>query len=73
MSHYKREIINLVKERLMAIPSNISFSIGDFGDFTKDQLIAEVDKESEIGVGAIHMQLQFIRNMPKILQKSKAL
>ena len=57
----------LVKERLAAMPPDVSFSIGDFGDFTRDQLIDEVDKYSEVGKEAIEMQLNFIRKMPKIL------
>ena len=67
MSQYKKEIKNLVKERLRAIPANVRFSIGDYGDFTKDQLINEIDKGSEVGNGTIDMQLEFIRSMPHLL------
>ena len=63
MKSYKKEIKNLVKERLMAIPANVRFSIGEHGDFTKDQLIAEIDNGSVIGADTIDMQLQFIRSM----------
>ncbi len=66
---YPEGIINLVKERLRAIPANVRFSVGGHGDFNKDQLIEEIDKGSEIGRGTIDMQLQFIRNMPKLLNK----
>ena len=58
---------NLVKERLASMPPDVSFSIGDFGDFTRDQLIDEVDKYSKVGKEAINMQLNFIKRMPKIL------
>lgn len=57
----------LVKERLAAMPPEVSFSIGDFGDYTRDQLIAEVDKYTDVGKETIEMQLDFIRKMPKIL------
>jgi len=57
----------LVKERLAAMPPEVSFSIGDFGDFTRDQLIQEVDKYSDVGKEAINMQINFIKRMPKIL------
>lgn len=58
----------LVKERLAAMPPDISFSIWGFGDFTRDELIEEIDKYSEVGKEAIEMQINFIKKMPKILQ-----
>jgi len=61
---------NLVKKRLAAMPPDVSFSIGEFGDFTRDQLIDEVDKYSEVGRETIEMQLDFIRKMPKIMAKA---
>lgn len=61
----------LVKERLAAMPPDVSFSIGDFGDFTRDQLINEIDEYSEVGKEAIDMQLDFIRKMPRILADIK--
>ncbi len=57
----------LVKERLKAIPPNVSFSIGNFGDFTRDQLIQEVELGSEVGKATIEMQINFIKRMPKLL------
>ena len=60
-------IKKLVKERLHAMPPDISFSIGSFGDYTRDQLIEEVDKGSDVGKSAIEMQLNFIRKMPRLL------
>jgi len=68
MPNYTEDIKNLVKERLMAIPSNITFSVGTFGDFTKDELIHAIDAGSEIGKGAIDMHLEFIRRMPTLLR-----
>ena len=60
-------IKTLVKERLRAMPPDVSFSVGGFGDYTRNQLIDEVDKGSEVGKAAIDMQLTFIRKMPKLL------
>ena len=57
----------LVKERLSSMPPDVSFSIGDFGDFTRDQLIEEVEGYTEVGREAIDMQINFIKKMPKIL------
>lgn len=60
-------IKRLVKERLHSMPPDISFSVGNFGDYTRNQLIEEVDKGTEVGKAAIEMQLTFIRKMPRIL------
>ena len=49
------------------MPPDVSFSIGDFGDFTRDELIKEIDKYSEVGKEAVDMQINFIKKMPKIL------
>ncbi len=57
----------LVKERLHAMPPDVSFSVGNFGDYTRNELIEEVDKGTEVGKAAIEMQLTFIRKMPKLI------
>ena len=57
----------LVKERLHAMPPDVSFSVGNFGDYTRNQLIEEVDKGTEVGKAAIEMQLTFIRKMPRLI------
>ncbi|MEK6845763.1 MAG: hypothetical protein AABY26_03320 [Nanoarchaeota archaeon] len=64
------EIKNLVKKRLSAMPPDVSFSIGGYGDFTRDELIKEVDKDSKMGQEIIEMQLNFIRSMPSLLKKN---
>ncbi len=61
-----KEIKKVVIARFSALPKNISFSIGDFGDFTRDQLIKEIEKESSVGKAAIEMQINFIKNTVKI-------
>lgn len=57
----------LAKERLRTLPPEVSFSIGNFGDFTRDELIEEIDKYTEVGKATIEMQINFIKKMPKIL------
>ncbi len=66
---YDEDIKLLVKKRLLAMPPDISFSIGSAGDFSRDELINEVEKESEIGKEIIEMQLNFIQKMPQLLKK----
>ena len=67
---YAEEIKTLVKKRLSAMPPDISFSIGEHGDFSRDQLIEEVEKSTDIGKDIIEMQVNFIRKMPHLF-KSK--
>lgn len=64
--HYSENVKELVKLRLMSSPSNIKVSIGNFGEFTKDQLVEEIDKGTAVGDAAIRMELTFIRKMPSI-------
>lgn len=66
---YMEYLKKLVKERLAAMPPDISFSIGNFGDYTRDELIDEVEKGTDAGKEAIEMQLAFIRKMPKLLDQ----
>ena len=73
MGKFDKDIKRIVGERLLATPPNISFSIGNYGDFTRDQLIEEVDKESLVGEAVIEMQVEFIRRMPKLLAKHSAI
>ena len=69
MAEYDEDIKKLVKKRLAVMSPDISFSVGDFGDFSPNELILEVDKGSEIGNEIIEMQLGFIRKMPKLIRK----
>ena len=62
-------IKKLVRERLHAMPPDVSFSVGDFGDYTRDELIDEVEKETTVGKAAIEMQINFIRKMPRLLSQ----
>jgi len=72
MVAYDSTIKRLVKERLAAMPPNVSFSVGEFGDFTPHELIQEIDKGSEVGDAAIEMQITFIRSMPKLLKMAES-
>ena len=64
-------IKKLVKERLSAMPPDVSFSVGNYGDFSPQDLIDEIDKNSEVGKAAIEMQINFIKKMPKLVSYPK--
>ena len=65
---YGEDIKILVKKRLLAMPPDISFSIGEYGDFSRDQLIREVEKGTDIGKDLMEMQINFIRKMPHLFK-----
>ena len=53
----------------MTMPPNIIFSVGYFGEFTGDELIKQVEEETEVGKATIDMQINFIKEMPKLLKR----
>lgn len=55
------EIKELVIERLKTIPSDKKISIGNYGEFSKEQLIEYVKSGSEIGKKVIEIELEFLR------------
>ena len=63
---YGDDIKRIVLRRLQAIPPNVTFSVGEQGRFTRDQLISEVEKGTSVGKAAVEMQLNFIRKMTTI-------
>ena len=56
----------LVISRLNAMPPDVSFSIGNYGSFTRDQLITEVKNGSKIGKATEEMELNYLRKLPKL-------
>jgi len=72
MTEFSAEIKRLVIKRLEAVPANISFSIGNFGTFSKDELVEQVNENTEVGKTIIDMELTFIREMPRLAQKISA-
>ena len=55
------DIKELVIARLEAIPPNKKISIGNYGEFTKDELIEGVKSGSEIGKKIVEVELEFLR------------
>ena len=51
----------LVLARIEVMPQNFRLSIGNFGTFTKQEMIESVKKEDEAGKQIIKMQLNFIK------------
>jgi hypothetical protein len=58
----------LVIARLRTIPPNISFSVGSFGDYTRDQIINHVKQGTEVGKEFISIELKTLKMSPKIVR-----
>ncbi len=57
------EIKELVIARLETIPSNKKISIGNYGEFSKEELIDGVKSSSEVGKKIVEVELEFLRAM----------
>lgn len=66
---FDKDVKELVILRLRSVPSDIIISVGNFGEFTGEQLIKEVGKGSEIGNAIIRKHLLFIRTMPTLSKR----
>jgi len=51
----------LVLARIEIMPPNFKLSIGNFGTFTKQEMINSVKNEDEAGKQIIQMQINFIK------------
>jgi len=69
MSMDNEYVQKLVAVRLNAMPPDISFSVGKFGDFSRDQLIHEVMRNSEVGKATIRMELDYLKETTQIAGK----
>ncbi|MBU1197198.1 hypothetical protein KJ765_01665 [Candidatus Micrarchaeota archaeon] len=59
----------LIIERLRNMPPNVSVSIGDNGTYSRNELIEQVRTGSEIGLETIHVELEFIRQLPRLAKR----
>ena len=57
--------IKLVLERLKTMPPNLRIAIGESGSFSKDQLIAEIEKGSELGEIIVEVYMNYFRSFKK--------
>ncbi len=57
------EITELVIARLETLPANLKMSIGNYGEFTKEELIEHVKKRDQIGNKMVEIELEFLKAM----------
>jgi hypothetical protein len=59
----KEEIKELIIARLEVLPPNKKISIGSSGEFTVEDLIKEVKKETSIGEKITEIQIEFLKSL----------
>lgn len=52
----------IVLERLRIMPRTVKLNIGNFGSFTRDQLIREVSDRTEVGALVVKMHMGYLRS-----------
>ena len=57
------EIRKLIIARLRSLPSTRKISIGNDGEFTKDELIDRIEKKDRIGKKIIEVQLSYLQSL----------
>ncbi len=63
MTEISADIKRLVIFRLETLPSNKKISIGSSGEFTKEELVEHVKKDTDIGKKIIEIEMEFLRAM----------
>jgi len=66
MVSYNKEVSELVITRLSAKSPNVSMSFVGLGSFTRDEMIKAVKTHTKVGDAVVKMELEFIKEMPKI-------
>ncbi|MBI3985175.1 MAG: hypothetical protein HY344_04575 [Candidatus Levybacteria bacterium] len=61
----QKEIIELVKARLSILPPDAILSVGSFGELKKDQVIKEVENNTEIGKKIVEVQMEYLQMLKK--------
>jgi len=59
----EEDIKLLVTERLNSLPKDMNISVGSKGSFTREELIEEVEKESEVGRAIVEIQMNFLQSL----------
>jgi len=60
-----KEAKELVIARLLLLPSGKKISIGSYGNFTKEELIENINKGNEVGKKIIEIEMDFLKALKK--------
>ena len=59
----QKKIKKLVIARLITIPSNVRISVGSKGHFNKEELIKQINSDTDIGKKMIEMELGYLKKL----------
>jgi hypothetical protein len=59
---------SIVLHRLETMPPNMKLSIGDYGAFTRDELIKHVKENDEVGRIVVNIHMNQLRSYKKLLE-----
>lgn len=65
MSQINEELKKLVIKRLEVMPSNVKVSMGTLGTFSKEDLIKNVEDDTNLGKFVVKMQIEYLKSMSK--------
>jgi len=60
-------IKKLIVARLNTMPPNVGFSLGSFGSFSRDEIIDNVQRGTEVGQEFTKIELKMILESPKLV------
>ena len=65
MLQINEELKKLVIKRLEVMQSNIKVSMGTLGTFSKEDLIKNVEDDTNLGKFVVKMQIEYLKSMSK--------
>jgi len=63
--NYSDDVKELVKARLDVLPDDVGLSLGSKGDFSKSELLEQLEKGDEIGVEIVQIEMEFLQSLKK--------
>ena len=61
----EKEEKKIILERLLTMPPNLRLSIGSYGVFDKNQLLKEIETNTEVGELFVKMHMEYLRSLNK--------
>jgi len=65
--------MKIVLERLRLMPRTIKLNIGGYGSFSRDELIEQIEKHTEIGDLVVEMYMSYLRSFKEGVRNNKLL
>lgn len=61
--------IKIVLERLKVMPKTVTLNIGNYGSFSRDELIEQISNRTEMGELVVEIQMAYIRSFKERVNK----